>query len=48
MKKEIDLNALQKEAEKLLLLLNDRHPDLMTWNTFLYERIENIRKLVNE
>jgi len=44
-KEEIDLDELQTETEKLLLLLKNRQPGLITWNGFLKERLENVVKL---
>lgn len=42
----MDLNELQAEVEKLLSLLRDRHPGMMTWNLFLRERLKTIKSLI--
>lgn len=47
-KKGISLDDLQQETEKLLALLADRQPGLMTWNEFLQERLQNIHKLTSQ
>ena len=47
-KKGINLDDLQQETEKLLALLNDREPGLMTWNEFLHERLQNLHKLTSQ
>ncbi|MBI2482262.1 MAG: hypothetical protein HYV76_01730 [Candidatus Vogelbacteria bacterium] len=44
-KKGINLDDLQQETEKLLSLLKDRQPGLMTWNEFMQERLQNLHKL---
>jgi len=44
----MDLDKLQAEAEKLVALLKDRQPGLMTWNGFLAERLTNIREMIKE
>ena len=44
----MDLDKLQNEAEKLLALLKDRQPGLFTWKIMLVERINSIRKLMEE
>lgn len=41
----IDLDQLQAEVEKLLALLKNREPGLMTWNMFLHDRLQSIFKL---
>lgn len=46
--KGIDLDELQSEAEKLVSLLKDRQPGLMTWNNFLRERLEAIHQLTSK
>lgn len=47
-KKGVNLDELQQEAEKLLSLLNDRQPGLMTWNEFLHERIKKLHALTSQ
>ena len=42
------LDKLQAEVEKLLSLLKDRQPGLMTWNMFLEERLKTIQKMTTE
>ena len=37
-----NLDELQKEVEKLLTLLKDRQPGLVSWHTFLQQRIDDI------
>ncbi len=38
----MDLDELESEVEKLLALLRNRQPGLMTWNMFLGERLKSI------
>lgn len=47
-KKGVNLDELQQEAEKLLALLNDRQPGLMTWNEFLHERLHSLHALTSK
>jgi len=47
-KKGINLDDLQQEAEKLLALLEDRQPGLMTWNEFMQKRLQNLHKLTSQ
>ena len=47
-KKGINLDDLQQEAEKLLSLLKDRHPGLMTWNDFMRKRLQNLHELASQ
>lgn len=47
-RKIMDLDKLQEETEKLLVLLQDRQRGLMTWNMFLEERLKNIVNLAAE
>ncbi len=47
-KKSIDLDELQQEAEKLLALLRDRQPGLMSWHGFLDERLRNIHTITSK
>jgi hypothetical protein len=42
----MNLDELQAEVEKLLALLRDRQPGLMTWNMFLHERLGAIQKML--
>ena len=46
-KKSFNLDELQQETEKLLALLKDRQPGLMTWNEFLCERLRNLYELTS-
>ena len=43
----MNLDELQIEIEKLLSLLKDRQPGLITWNMFLGERLEAIKKMLD-
>lgn len=43
-----NLDDLQKQTEKLLSLLNDRQPGLMTWNQFMLERLESLQQLISQ
>ena len=47
-KKGISLDELQEETEKLLSLLKNRHPGLVTWNDFMRERLQNLHKLTSQ
>lgn len=42
----LNLDELQSEVEKLLVLLTDRQPGLITWNMGLNERLEFIQKML--
>lgn len=42
------LDELQVEAEKLLSLLRDRQPGLVTWNKFLLQRLETLHNLTSQ
>lgn len=42
----MNLDELQAEVEKLLSLLRDRQPGLMTWNMFLEKRLSTISKMI--
>lgn len=44
----IDLDELQKEAEKLVALLTEREPGLMAWNMCIRERLESLHKLLSK
>ena len=46
--KGINLDELQQEAEKLVSLLKDRQPGLMTWNEFIQERLQNLHRLTSQ
>jgi len=39
---KINLNALQSLLTRILSLLNDRHPDLMTWNEAFLSRLSEL------
>lgn len=45
--KGVSLDELQQETEKLLSLLKDRQPGLMTWNEFMRERLTALHKLTS-
>jgi hypothetical protein len=40
---KMNLDKLQTEAQRLVLLLEDRHPGLMTWSDFFHETLDAIR-----
>jgi hypothetical protein len=42
----MDLDKLQAEVEKLLSLLQDRQPGLISWNMFMEERLKSIVKMI--
>ena len=42
---DMELKKLQEEAEKLLMLLRDKQPGLITWNIALSEQIQAIVNL---
>ncbi len=44
----VNLDELQEETEKLLALLKDRQPGLMTWHEFLHERLQNLYVLISK
>ena len=44
-KKGIDLDELQRETERLLSLLRDRQPGLMSWNEFMHEQLTKLHAL---
>jgi hypothetical protein len=44
----ISLDDLQQETEKLLDLLKDRQPGIMTWNEFMHERLANLHRLTSQ
>lgn len=46
--KGIDLDALQVCCEKTLVLLEDRQPGLATWNGFLSENLQEMRRLIGK
>ena len=46
--KAINLDDLEEEAKKLLSLLENRQPGLMTWNGFMRERVESLHKLTSQ
>lgn len=43
----INLDELQKEAEKLLSLLKDRQPGIAAWHGFLNERTKSIHSMLS-
>jgi len=43
----LDLDALQAEAEKLLGLLKNRQPGIIVWDEALDERLTNLSKIAN-
>jgi hypothetical protein len=42
------LDALQTETEKLLALLKDREVGVAVWHQFLGERLQAMRKLIED
>ncbi len=46
--KGVNLDELQQETEKLLALLKDREPGLMTWNEFMYKRLTILYSLTSK
>lgn len=44
---DADLDELQQEAEKLVALLKDRQPGLMTWGMFLRDRLTRLHGLIS-
>jgi len=46
--KGISLDELQEETEKLLALLKDRQPGLMTWNMFMHDRLTKMHALTTQ
>lgn len=47
-KKGVNLDELQAEAEKLVVLLKEREPGLMSWNMCVRERLEGLHKLISQ
>ena len=47
-KNDINLDELQQEIEKLLVLLKDRQPGLMSWNEFVRKRLTNLHSLTSK
>lgn len=43
--KVLDLDELQQEAQKLVALLKDRQPGLMTWNEMVRDRLTSIHAM---
>lgn len=41
----MNLDTLQQETEKLLSLLQDRHPGLIAWNVALRRQLSEVKKL---
>jgi len=44
----MNLDELQKEAEKLLALLKDRQQGTMSWNLFLHDRLASIKEMIEK
>ena len=44
----MDLTALKDSTEKLLSLLNDPQPGLMSWNSLVGEKMDEVRSHINE
>jgi hypothetical protein len=42
----IDLNELQREAERLTMLLQDRHPGLWAWNDMLLRQAQKLKAIL--
>ena len=42
------LDELQQRAERLVVLLKDRHPGLMTWNMIFREWLQSLHKIVSQ
>lgn len=42
----MNLDELHAEVRKLLSLLDDRQPGLISWNMFLEERLKSIAKMI--
>jgi len=43
--KGVNLDELHQEAKKLVALLDDRQPGLMSWNQFMQERMQKLHAL---
>lgn len=43
----MNLDELQVEVEKLLSLLKDRQPGLVTWHMFIGERLKALKKMID-
>lgn len=43
-----ELDLLQGESTKLVALLQDRQPGMLTWNQFLSERLTRINELTSK
>jgi hypothetical protein len=43
----VDLDELQRETEKLLALLRDRHPGLITWSVAVGSQVSKLRQLIS-
>lgn len=48
MKKGVNLDELQVEAEKLVKLLQDREIGLAMWNEAMQERLQKLRDLIRQ
>lgn len=44
----INLDDLQQVAEKLVALLKDRQLGLMSWNAAMYERLKEMKALIEK
>ena len=44
----VDLDELQVETQKLLSLLRDRQPGLITWNTCMREQVQKLHILTSQ
>lgn len=44
----MDLDKLQSECERLVLLLKDRQQGMFTWNMAVAERLQAIKKFAND
>ena len=44
----VNLDELQQEAEKLVVLLKNRQPGLPSWNQFLGKRITVIHQMTGQ
>lgn len=48
MPKGIDLDELEEQAKKLLILLQERGTGIAAWHMFLVERLKEIKKLIED
>lgn len=47
MKKGVNLDELQKEAERLVKLLQEREPGLATWNGAVLDQLRALKALIH-